>query len=176
MAEASSSSLCAANDVPVVRNISEMDQHNYGRQGLSHITIAGSLMHGLKEVEVWLQTFAPGVHTPIHRHSCEEIFVVVKGSGTLYLASNSHKNYPGSPQEFPIFPNSTFHIPVNDAHQGIGKGLQLATSGRRQGSSDSKLGLSICPSCLRPREFTDFADLLSFQPYLRYGTLTFTTL
>ncbi|GER32972.1 auxin-binding protein 1 [Striga asiatica] len=125
MAEASSSSLCAEKGkklylthyVPVVRNIREMDQDNYGRQGLSHITIAGSLMHGLKEVEVWLQTFAPGVHTPIHRHSCEEIFVVLKGSGTLYLASNSHKNYPGSPQEFPIFPNSTFHIPINDAHQ-----------------------------------------------------------
>ncbi|KAL6502840.1 actin binding protein [Orobanche hederae] len=107
----------AANGVPVVRNISETDQDNYGRPGLSHITIAGSIMHGFKEVEVWLQTFAPGARTPIHRHSCEEIFVVLKGSGTLYLASDSHKNYPGSPEEFPIFTNSTFHVPVNDAHQ-----------------------------------------------------------
>ncbi|KAL3626053.1 actin binding protein [Castilleja foliolosa] len=108
---------CALNGVPIVRNISEMDQDNYGRPGLSHITIAGSLMHGFKEVEVWLQTLAPGARTPIHRHSCEEIFVVLKGSGTFYLASNSHKNYPGSPQEFPIYTNSTFHVPVNDAHQ-----------------------------------------------------------
>ncbi|PIM98271.1 hypothetical protein CDL12_29258 [Handroanthus impetiginosus] len=107
----------ATNGVPIVRNISEIHEDNYGRLGLSHITIAGSVMHGFKEVEVWLQTFAPGTRTPIHRHSCEEIFVVLKGSGTLYLASNSHKNYPGSPQEFPIFANSTFYVPVNDAHQ-----------------------------------------------------------
>lgn len=69
------------------------------------------------QIEVWLQTFAPGSKTPIHRHSCEEVFVVLKGSGTLYLASNSHPKYPGNPQEFPIFTNSTFHIPTNDAHQ-----------------------------------------------------------
>ncbi|XP_042067845.1 auxin-binding protein T85-like [Salvia splendens] len=110
-------SSCAVNGFPIVRNISEIPLDNYGRQGLSHITIAGSALHGFKEIEVWLQTFAPGARTPIHRHSCEEIFVVLKGSGTLYLASNSHKNYPGSPQEFPIFKNSTFFVPVNDAHQ-----------------------------------------------------------
>ncbi|KAG8370695.1 hypothetical protein BUALT_Bualt13G0010100 [Buddleja alternifolia] len=117
LSAASGDSHCATNGVPIVRNISELDQDSYGRPGLSHITIAGSIMHGFKEVEVWLQTFAPGAHTPIHRHSCEEIFVVMKGSGTLYLASNSHKKYPGNPQEFPVFANSTFHVPVNDAHQ-----------------------------------------------------------
>lgn len=70
----------------------------------------------ISQVEVWLQTFAPGSRTPIHRHSCEEVFVVLKGSGTLYIASSSQK-YPGKPQEHFIFTNSTFHIPVNDAHQ-----------------------------------------------------------
>ena len=35
----------------------------------------------------------------------------------MYIASNSHSKYPGKPQEFPIFSNSTFNIPVNDAHQ-----------------------------------------------------------
>lgn len=69
------------------------------------------------QIEVWLQTFAPGTHTPIHRHSCEEVFVVLKGSGTLYIASNTHTKFPGKPLEFSIFTNSTFHIPVNDAHQ-----------------------------------------------------------
>ncbi|XP_031400508.1 auxin-binding protein T85 [Punica granatum] len=110
-------SLCSINGIPLVRNISELPQDNYGRGGLSHITVAGSVLHGMKEIEVWLQTFAPGSHTPIHRHSCEEVFVVLKGSGTLYLAPNSHVKYPGTPEEFPIFSNSTFHIPVNDAHQ-----------------------------------------------------------
>lgn len=110
-------SQCAISGLPLVRNISELPQNNHGRGGLSHITIAGSALHGMKEVEVWLQTFAPGSRTPIHRHSCEEVFVVLKGTGTLYLASSSHVKYPGTPQEFSIFPNSTFHIPINDAHQ-----------------------------------------------------------
>lgn len=66
---------------------------------------------------MWLQTFAPGTRTPIHRHSCEEVFVVLKGSGSLYLAQTSSLKHPGTPQEFSIFPNSTFHIPINDAHQ-----------------------------------------------------------
>lgn len=38
--------------LPLVRNISELPQDNYGRPGLSHITVAGSLMHGLKEVKI----------------------------------------------------------------------------------------------------------------------------
>ncbi|CAK7348196.1 unnamed protein product [Dovyalis caffra] len=112
-----SSSRCSIKGLPLVRNMSELPQDSYGIGGLSHTTVAGSALHGLKEVEVWLQTFSPGAVTPIHRHSCEEVFVVLKGSGTLYLASNSHEKYPGKPQEYFIFANSTFHIPVNDAHQ-----------------------------------------------------------
>lgn len=115
---ASSSSSCSSiAGLPLVRNISEIPQDSYGRPGLSHVTVAGSILHGMKEVEVWLQTFSPGTHTPIHRHSCEEVFIVQKGSGTLYIASYSHGKYPGKPEEHFIFPNSTFHIPVNDAHQ-----------------------------------------------------------
>ncbi|PPE01310.1 hypothetical protein GOBAR_AA35989 [Gossypium barbadense] len=81
---------CSIKGLPLVRNIADLPQDNYGRGGLSHITVAGSLLHGLKEVEVWLQTFAPGSRTPIHRHSCEEVFVVLKGSGTLYLVKYFH--------------------------------------------------------------------------------------
>jgi len=33
-----------------VRNISEIPQDNYGRPGLSHMTVVGSLLHGMKEV------------------------------------------------------------------------------------------------------------------------------
>lgn len=36
--------------LPIVRNISELPQDNYGRGGLAHTTVAGSLLHGLKEV------------------------------------------------------------------------------------------------------------------------------
>ncbi|KAF8087419.1 hypothetical protein N665_0587s0025 [Sinapis alba] len=107
---------CSINGLPMVRNISEIPQDSYGIPGLTHMTVAGSVLHGMKEVEIWLQTFAPGAATPIHRHSCEEVFVVLKGSGTLYLAE-THETFPGNPVEFPISANSTFHIPINDPHQ-----------------------------------------------------------
>lgn len=67
-------------------------------------------------MEVWLQTIVPGGRTPIHRHSCEEVFVVLKGKGTLLLGSSTLK-HPGQPQEIPFFQNSTFTVPVNDPHQ-----------------------------------------------------------
>uniref|UniRef100_A0A0D6R8D4 Auxin-binding protein 1 n=1 Tax=Araucaria cunninghamii TaxID=56994 RepID=A0A0D6R8D4_ARACU len=112
-----SSSICSVKDVPVVRNLSNSPQHSYGREGFVHMTVTGAALHGMKEVEVWLQTFAPGSRTPIHRHSCEEVFLVMKGNGTLLLASDSQKKYPGKPEEFAVAVNSTFTIPVNAAHQ-----------------------------------------------------------
>ncbi|KAK7282846.1 hypothetical protein RIF29_11931 [Crotalaria pallida] len=47
---ASSSSRCSVIGLPLVRNIIEIPQDNYGRGGLSHITVAGSMLHGMKEV------------------------------------------------------------------------------------------------------------------------------
>lgn len=103
-------------DNSVVKDINKMHQSNYGIGGFSHITVAGALAHGMKEVEVWLQTISVGQRTPIHRHSCEEVFVVLKGRGTLLLGSTSLP-YPGTPQEIPVAQNSTFTVPVNDPHQ-----------------------------------------------------------
>lgn len=68
---------------------------------------------------MWLHTYAPGSHTPIHRHSCEEVFVVLKGSGTAYIASDLGLKYPGTPKEYNFYANSTFTIPINAAHQVI---------------------------------------------------------
>ncbi|KAM3216757.1 hypothetical protein P3L10_026198 [Capsicum annuum] len=99
---------CSINGLPLVRNISELQQHNYARPGLSHTTIAGSVLHDMKEIDVWLQTSALVSSTPIQNHSCQ---------GTLYLAPSSHSKYLGNLKEFHIFPNSTFHIPFNDVHQ-----------------------------------------------------------
>ncbi|KAJ3681101.1 hypothetical protein LUZ60_015590 [Juncus effusus] len=113
---AQASSPCSSHDSSLVRNISAIPSIDYGRSGLSHITILGAIAHGMKEIEVWIQTFAPGTKTPIHRHSCEEVFVVLKGTGMLLLGSSSAK-YPGQPQEFKIYANSTFSVPLNDPHQ-----------------------------------------------------------
>lgn len=74
--------------------------------------------------EVWLQTFAPGVRTPIHRHDCEEVFVVLKGSGVLYFSPPSgsspapaSRDAPGLPETLAFGPNSTFIVPPNQVHQ-----------------------------------------------------------
>ncbi|KAL5979634.1 actin binding protein [Asimina triloba] len=91
---ASASSLCSTKGLPLVRNISDVPQSNFGRAGLSHITVAGSVLHGMKEVELWLRTFAPGTRTPIHRHSCEETFFILKGGGALFLASGLDRSRP----------------------------------------------------------------------------------
>lgn len=108
---------CSHSKLPTVSQINEMYEDDFGRAGLSHITIAGSSHHGMLEVEVWLQTYAPGAGTPIHRHSCEEVFVTLKGKGTLYMEPDSAKMIPGQPSEFAIASNTTFTIPVNHVHQ-----------------------------------------------------------
>ncbi|KMZ63797.1 Auxin-binding protein 1 [Zostera marina] len=109
---------CSIKGLPLVRNLTNAPQSNYGRGGLSHLTIAGAVSHGMKEVEVWIQTMAPGSGTPIHRHSCEEVFVVLKGSGTLLLSTTSMKTrHPDEPHNFPISMNTTFTIPPDEPHQ-----------------------------------------------------------
>lgn len=35
--------------------------------GLQHITLHGKHQHGLRGLELWMETFAPGAATPIHR-------------------------------------------------------------------------------------------------------------
>ncbi|KAG0619897.1 hypothetical protein M758_4G173500 [Ceratodon purpureus] len=109
--------VCGKSEIPVVRNLTELEQDSYGRPGLSHMTIAGAVHHGMKEVEVWMQTFAPNSGTPIHRHECEEVFITLKGYGTLYLSRNRDHDVPGKPEELPIYPNATFTIPVDAVHQ-----------------------------------------------------------
>ena len=37
-------------DKSVVKDINQMHQSSYGLEGLSHITVAGALAHGMKEV------------------------------------------------------------------------------------------------------------------------------
>ncbi|XP_024374523.1 auxin-binding protein T85 isoform X1 [Physcomitrium patens] len=101
----------------VVRNLTELGQDSYGRPGLMHMTIAGAVHHGMKEMEVWMQTFAPNSGTPIHRHECEEVFITLKGHGTLYLSRSRELDAPGEPEEFQIYPNATFTIPVDSVHQ-----------------------------------------------------------
>lgn len=126
-----------------VRRVEDLEESSYGRPGLSHITVAGATRNGLQEVEVWMQMFAPGSGTPIHRHDCEEVFLVLRGKGSFFVAAATEgSSYGGTgsggseeagaapwpPQEHPVGANSTFVVPPNQVH----KVLNSAASGDLQ--------------------------------------------
>jgi len=56
--------------------------------GLRHQTIGGH-KQGVRTMEVWLQTMAPGAATPVHRHACEEVILVLSGSGTCTVGNET---------------------------------------------------------------------------------------
>jgi len=81
--------------------------------GLEHQTLAGP-EHGMKTLEMWRQTIAPGAVTPVHRHACEEAILIVRGSGRVTIAGVDHD----------FGPNSTLQIPANVIHQIINTGSE----------------------------------------------------
>jgi mannose-6-phosphate isomerase-like protein (cupin superfamily) len=80
---------------------------DFGRPGLSHVTLHGAVHHGATQLEVWQQAFAPGTQTPIHRHDCEEIFIVLSGSGMLRTRSGN----------LSFTANSTLRVQPKEVHQ-----------------------------------------------------------
>ena len=74
--------------------------------GLVHRTIGGHLQ-GLKTMEVWLQTIAPGAATPVHCHDCEEVILILSGSGICTVEGNS----------VPFGPDSTLILKPDLVHQ-----------------------------------------------------------
>ena len=81
--------------------------------GLVHQTLA-SHKDGLQNTEVWMQTVEPGGETPVHYHDCEEVIVILKGSGRLSI--------DGKVIEFG--PNSTLIIPPDIVHQLANSGTE----------------------------------------------------
>lgn len=53
-----------------------------------------------------MQTLAPGAATPVHRHNCEEVIVVLRGSGVCTLEG----------EEAAFGPDSTLIVPPNAVH------------------------------------------------------------
>lgn len=74
--------------------------------GLEHRTVAG-LDQNVHSLEMWVQTIAPGAATPVHRHACEEVIVVLRGGGTLTVEGETHT----------FGPNNTLIIPADAVHQ-----------------------------------------------------------
>jgi quercetin dioxygenase-like cupin family protein len=81
--------------------------------GLEHQTLAAHEL-GVNGMEVWMQTIAPGAATPVHRHACEEVIVILRGSGQVTLE--------GEVTSFE--PNSTIIVPPNAVHQLVNSGAE----------------------------------------------------
>jgi mannose-6-phosphate isomerase-like protein (cupin superfamily) len=89
--------------MPIVRNDS---LETLELPGLQHQTIAGH-KQGVKTMEVWLQTVAPGAGTPVHCHACEEVILILSGSGTCTVGD----------QRTAFGPNSTLVLEPDVVHQ-----------------------------------------------------------
>ncbi len=85
----------------------------FGLPGLEHQTLA-SREQGVNGMEVWMQTVAPGAGTPVHRHDCEGVIVVLRGSGQVTIEG----------EEMKFGPNSTVIVPPDAAHQLINSGAE----------------------------------------------------
>jgi quercetin dioxygenase-like cupin family protein len=81
--------------------------------GLEHQTLAAREL-GANKMEVWMQTIAPGAGTPVHRHACEEVIVVLRGSGQVNIEG----------EETMFGANSTIIVPPNAVHQLVNSGAE----------------------------------------------------
>jgi mannose-6-phosphate isomerase-like protein (cupin superfamily) len=81
--------------------------------GLEHQTLAARGM-GVDGMEVWMQTIAPGAATPVHRHACEEVIVILRGSGQVTIEG----------EETRFGPNSTIIVPRDAVHQLVNSGAE----------------------------------------------------
>jgi mannose-6-phosphate isomerase-like protein (cupin superfamily) len=74
--------------------------------GIEHLTLAGAAQ-GLSRLSVWRQSMAPGSATPPHQHDCEEVILVVEGSGELHLDG----------EVIAFGPDTTLVLPPRRAHR-----------------------------------------------------------
>ena len=96
--------------MPIIRN---EDLPTFELPGLVHRTIAGHAQ-GVSSMEVWHQVMAPGAETPIHRHACEEVILVLAGSGRVIVE--------GEASDFQA--NSTLIVPPDVVHQLVNTGSE----------------------------------------------------
>lgn len=81
------------------------DRPVFALPGISHRTLVQK-SDGVNQIEVWMQTLAPGSETPIHYHECEETVTVLRGSGVVVLEDSE---VPFGPQSTIIFPPRLVH-------------------------------------------------------------------
>lgn len=79
--------------------------------GIEHLTLACA-DQGLARLSLWRQSMAPGSATPPHQHDCEEVVLVLEGSGELHMDG----------KVVPFGPDSTLVLPPNVPHQILNTG------------------------------------------------------
>ena len=84
--------------------------------GIKHQTVGGH-KQGVRSMEVWMQTIAPGSSTPVHCHACEEVIVILSGSGECSVAGKITK----------FGPNSTLIIEPDIVHQIVNSSTEELT-------------------------------------------------
>ena len=82
------------------------DVKKFELPGITHQTVGGHLQ-GVRSMEVWVQTISPGAATPIHCHACEEVIVVLTGSGECTVGGKTT----------PFGPNTTLILEPDVVHQ-----------------------------------------------------------
>ncbi len=87
-----------------VKDHSDIEKFNL--PGLEHQTLAGA-GDGLKTMEMWMQTIEAGAATPVHRHDCEEVIVVIRGQGVCKFGD----------REEALGPETTLIVAPNEVHQ-----------------------------------------------------------
>ncbi len=96
--------------MPVINNA---EIKKFALPGLEHQTLAARGM-GVNGMEVRIQTIAPGAGTPVHRHACEEVIVVLRGAGRVTIEG----------EEVEFSANSTIIIPPDAVHQLVNSGAE----------------------------------------------------
>ena len=81
--------------------------------GLTHRTLARR-GDGLGTLSVWNQAITPGNATPLHRHDCDEVVVILAGSGTVLVDG----------QAWPFQTGDTLILPAGCDHQIVSSGVE----------------------------------------------------
>ena len=77
--------------------------------GLIHQTLS-SKQNGNKRFEVWKQTISGESATPVHKHNCEEVIVILKGAGECWCEG---KRYQFQSDQTLVFPPNVIHQIIN---------------------------------------------------------------
>jgi mannose-6-phosphate isomerase-like protein (cupin superfamily) len=85
--------------------------------GIQHLTLAGR-EQGLSRLSMWRQTMAPGCATPPHQHDCEEVVLILAGSGEVHVGG----------EVIAFGPDTTLVLPPNEPHQIFNTGAVPLTT------------------------------------------------